>query len=201
MNSNQYLEARLFAIAAAKYFGEFLVDELGQGTRGIAWQLTGGKVLKVTEDLTEFNTSLRIEGQKIPHINEVYACKVMKYRGVRRYVILQKLVDCSEYDLEAFEKQHRSIFDVQHDVCAYKHSLDLLEDDVNDSFFTESESFIAEQIVNITKSLVEIVHYRGRDCLPCNLGWDHQRKQLVMFDLGYSMEYDPIKLEPIILDK
>jgi len=48
------------------------INDIGKGSRGVAFETADGKVLKVTIDKDEAIASFKIQGKKIPHVIEVY---------------------------------------------------------------------------------------------------------------------------------
>jgi hypothetical protein len=80
--------------------------KLGKGTMGVAFLLTNGTVLKITEDISEAKAASLIEGKQLKHVYEVY--RVFMFKKIPSvYFINCELLrpnDHKQYNDSAFYK-------------------------------------------------------------------------------------------------
>lgn len=75
------------------------LKQLGVGTMGVAYDLGGDKVLKITKDKREAQASAIVAGKNIPNIVQVY--DIWKFPGVNWYgLIIEKLTPVSKEEEE-----------------------------------------------------------------------------------------------------
>lgn len=77
---------------------------LGKGTQGTAFDIGGGKVLKVTKDAKEAQASNKIKGQKLKYVANIL--DVFRFKDVNAYGILQeKLSPLSDSEKKDFNQK------------------------------------------------------------------------------------------------
>lgn len=194
------------AIAVAKYLGTRIQQSLGDGSCGQAFLLWNGQVLKLTKDATEYHMSKTLVGRPIPHINEVYRCIKVDHTPTMEeyYCIIQKYVQqdtplhrfaerLEMDDSSSYTKLIRNYMADQlswNDMCE---ELDSIMYNLNPERFGGNKGMLQhlfEQWKEIAKYVVHETAYTGNDFFVKNSGWDADRNQLVMFDLGYSWDMD-----------
>ena len=194
------------AVAVAKCLGTRIQQSLGDGTCGQAFLLWNGQVLKLTEDKSEYHMSKTLVNRPIPHVNEVYRCLKVNHTPTSSeyYCIVQKYVqqdtplhrfaeriemdDSSSYTQLIREYMSNRLS--WSDMCE---EFDIIMHNLNSEKFGGNKGMLQhlfEQWKEIAKYVVHETSYTGNDFFVKNSGWDADRQQLVMFDLGYSWDTD-----------
>lgn len=178
------------AIAVAKYlYNARITSTLGIGSQGEAYLMSNGQVIKVTSDESEYYSSKLIAGKEIDHVNIIHRCVLVEFKGVKRYCIIQKYADqCHRSTLADFEQDTDAHDIVKNLINGYYDEDEFLEmmDDCYDRCEVDHE-WLIPQYKGVGFGLLE-AEYSGEDFFYRNTGWDKDREQIVMIDLGYSSE-------------
>lgn len=189
------------AVAVARHlYNEKIISTLGKGSQGEAYQMGNGQVIKVTGDITEYNSSREIAGIEIPHVNIIYRCVKVEHSGVVRHCIIQKYAEQIYRDdvhtFEAYTYFNEHVKDLIGGVISRAefdkiYQRKLVECDGEYDWYFKQYKGIAEGLLK--------AGYAGRDLFYKNTGWDKDRQQLVMIDLGYSGNNTPVEDEIIVI--
>lgn len=188
------------AIALAKHLNLEVTENLGVGSQGEAFLLSDGRVLKVTNDKSEYYVSTNLARKPYENINTIYKTYKFKYQGTFRFGIIQKFVS-QEYreDLKYFEEEygmHGTVQDLAHkDINLWEFKRIVKENIkyVKDSFTLTEEGkekylWFIEQYNLIGRSFHKMPQ-GGCDFFYRNSGYDAESNKIVAIDLGYSTSY------------
>lgn len=188
------------AIALAKHLNLKVTENLGIGSQGEAFLLSDGRVLKVTEDKSEYHVSTNLAYKPYENINTIYKTYKFKYKGTFRFGIIQKFVS-QEYreDLKDFENEygmHSTVQDLAYkDINLWEFKRIVKENIkyvMEDYALTEEERekylWFIEQYNLIGRSFHKMPQ-GGCDFFYRNSGYDAENNKIVAIDLGYSNSY------------
>jgi len=175
--------------------GYSLIKKLGEGTKGIAYEMKGNKVLKITLDRSEAEASSIIVGKKLKHICEIY--RVFSFKSIDRiYCIEQELLKPL-----ANKSGNSTIFDaMEEEISEFADKYDtFMELSSSKDFLKKLKTIVdlmkkegtSKQIIKFTTQIYEGLYELNMngiiffDMHPGNLGYD-QNGVLKIMDLGYS---------------
>lgn len=187
------------AVAFAKHRGTTVLSRLGKGTQGTAYLMEDKKVIKITRDDSEYETSKYLVNNPMTHINTIYGVYKVKFQGCMNNIILQKYVEDKYREilrsiylqtdvndiLKGYVKDMWHTFeDLVHEVEVLKSTgLCFVDDDME--IDTEDLNFVLDQMLGIAEDYAALP-FEGCDFFYCNSGYDPDKGCIVAIDLGYS---------------
>lgn len=159
--------------------------DLGSGTRGTAYQLSNGDVLKVTNDKSEARTSLIIKNN--PHPNIVNFKKIFQLKGkINRYYIEMEKLNLLSTNFSNFIDKMKDPEDSDD-----SDDLDNLEKVSKNNKYKK----YAEQLVSALKHLKKL-NIKFKDLHSGNVMLD-DKNNIKIIDLGYTKGKGLKKSPPI----
>lgn len=170
--------------------GVNVIKGLGAGTKGTAYELSNGLVMKITRDESEYYQASELKGKDIKHlcnIFETYYVKSKEYEHLNIFVILQEKIDTSRNkELEIFEADTDF-----HNYCIAFVGDRKTEQVLDDTLFSVIERFphyesLALQYKNLALTQKK-EGFTSSDIFHGNLG--RKNGVLTAFDFGYSNKW------------
>lgn len=190
-------QGRIAHYVSEKLCGSKIVKFLGEGFCGMAFLMENGQVIKVTDQDREYYMSKQLVNNKVDHVNEIYRCiAVMDEDLEEYYVIIQKYVDVEKYQgyIKWMQRNSSGVSMVKG--YLREQSEDEITDrynacinDINERFEYNERKTALMLLEHMKVMMVNLKHKLGYDADDFhyeNQGWDEERQQLVMIDLGFS---------------
>lgn len=187
---------------ASKYYNTKVVQHLGGGSCGVAFLLGNGLVVKITEQASEYYYNKTLVGKTIDHVNEIYRCLSLMYDDYDYYAIVQKYVDTQKYydavrilytelglvvnSLKKFLSGFSTDEEYQDNMEKDMEILKGCKPHTLEGIPIDTMLLVANSILKMGYKLKYEADYKGSDFFHDNQGYDEERDQLVMIDLGYS---------------
>lgn len=193
----------LFDIAdkIAGELGEEITDFIGGGGFGYAFETKSGKVLKITSDEHEFHLAYRLSKNRkwmkclinYYNVGEIfdditYSDNKWRGRDFKWYILMDKVLplDDMEKNVMGF---YQGIIQYSTDYWERITDKDLFDKKIS-GWAKDRQKVIKKlypYVLNICKEL-KLHKIAETDFHSANLGWDKNRKNLVLFDIGGYVE-------------
>jgi len=182
-----YTSTTEFAKLIAKKLNLKITKDLGGGGQGTAHLLKDGRVMKVTEQESEYYTSTERIGKSHPNICEIFETYRVSYDGEECFAIIQERLNTSCYKaLKEFE----DATDMQRYARALVRDSEHPETNRNieklreDKWIMDNYSEFIDMYENLVDASIEI-GIESSDVYCGNIG--KRGKEWVLFDLGYNI--------------
>jgi serine/threonine protein kinase len=179
-------------------YGIIIRMQLGAGTNGIAYEVAGDKVFKVTVDKDEAQASQHLIGKKLKNVCEFY--KVFQFDAMGYYGILEERLDkVPSFGPTSFFKDLLDYDQIQQTVVAYSEG-EITDQDLYNEFIAALEeigtrkfavdeywSVAKKGLIDVANGLKELKQngIKYHDVYSDNI-MRRDNRDFVIIDLGYS---------------